>query len=146
MHTYVLQDWMTVQFPSTGLTTVLQPSDGWLNLERYKDVQFWIDVANIEPAGGTVTLIIQHAPVRDEFLFYPSMTSITVTTPGVTVRSIMFDYACATVGVNMPISKWLRWKLTGPSAAWAITFRVIVSAGGIGTGSIPQRLLSRVAD
>lgn len=146
MHTYLLQDWITVQFPVAGPTTVLQPSEGWLNLQNYRDLQFWIDVGDIEPAGGTVTLLLQHAPVRDEFLFYPSITSLALTATGLTVRSAMFDYAAQPGTGNVPFSKWLRWKLTGPSANWAVMFRILVSAGGIGTGKIPARLLSRLAD
>ena len=144
MHTYRLQNWITLTGDGNSPAVVPQTDDGWLNLEAYRDLQFWIDVSDLDNSNGAITLTFQHAPLRDETMFYPSISATSIASTGLTVRSAMFDYACSSAG--LPLSKWLRWMITGPNGNWAITFRIFVSAGGAGSGMVPERLLHRLAD
>ena len=42
MHSYILQDWITIR-GAAGVTTVTQSESGWLDLSPYQDLTFWID-------------------------------------------------------------------------------------------------------
>jgi len=84
MHSYLLQDWYT--FTGNGNTVlVVQPDDGWLNLEGYRDYQLWIDVSDVDNTAGAITLAAQCGPVRDEFMFHPFTEAITIGGPGLHV-------------------------------------------------------------
>ncbi len=123
MHAFMLQDWTTIR---GSVTTVTQGEDGWLDLTAYQDLVFWVDCR--EQSGSSApTIAFQTSPTKDESLFTSIVTATTLAasaTPTV-VKALL---ASATV----PIARYLRWQLTGPSGTWDATFRVLVAANSPG--------------
>lgn len=120
MHTYVLQDWTTVQ---ANVTTITQSEAGWLDLTGYQDAVFYVEIGS---ATSFPTLNLQTAPTADESLFV-SMTSGT---------TMLGSSTPAVVPVFMkpsptPIARYVRWQITG-SPSWNATFRITVAANSPG--------------
>jgi len=46
------------------------------------------------------------------------------------------------LGSTVPLARYLRWKITGPAAAWETTFRAIVAANP----STPRDILDGLAE
>lgn len=133
MHSFVLQDWITIRGSSSG-QTIAQSSNDYLDLEDFEDAVAWIEIREITSAGGTVLFGVQSAPVKENIFFSPNNVSATfVSTVGVSVIPMVLNDLKPTSTSNviaMPLSRWLRWIVTafGTSGAWDITFRVLIVA------------------
>ena len=124
MHTFVLQDYITIRGVSGG--TVTQNESGWLDLSAYQDLVFFTDVREV--SGGTVTLNFQTSPTKDEALF----TNVTGGV-GIAAATIRAGTDKALLGsATVPVARFLRWTLNGPAAAWDMTFRIYVAANSPG--------------
>ncbi len=123
MHSYVLQDWITIR--GTSGATIAQGESGWLDLAPYQDVNFWLDVR--EFSGATPSITFQTAPIKEEALFvnmFATSTPLTLS-PSNPYRVLLFN-------ATVPVARYVRWLLTGPASAWDTTFRVLVAANALG--------------
>jgi hypothetical protein len=127
MHTFILQDWITVRGSNN---TVTQSESEWLDLTQYEDVMFWIDVREVT---GTVTLNIQTSPTKDETFFTASTAAIytsTITASASPITPSTTKVLMASASV--PVARYLRWSLTSATAPFDATFRIITSANAPG--------------
>src|SRR5258708_6630263 len=123
MHSYVLQDWLTIR--GVNNTPINQGESSWLDLAPYQDVSFWLDVREFS-GSTTPTILFQTAPLKEDVLFQPMYAAITLTlTPANPYRAPITTAQC-------PIARYLRWQLTGPNSAWDATFRVLLAADALG--------------
>lgn len=126
MHSFVLQDWTTIR--GAASTNVIQSESAYLDLSSYQDVILWVDCR--EFTGSTPAISFQTAPTKDETLFLAGTISgpNNFTTAGVQLYKVILS----SVGAGVPLSRWLRWYITGAAAAWDATFRVLVAANSPG--------------
>lgn len=128
MHSFVLQDWITIRGVANG--TVAMSESAYLDLTPYQDVIIWVDCR--EFTGTTPAISFQTAPIKDETLFTATGGTISgpnnFTTAGVQVyKSIL-----SALSGGYPVSRWLRWYISGGTAAWDATFRVLIAANSPG--------------
>jgi hypothetical protein len=125
MHSYVLQDWVTIRGAS-GVKSVPQNERTWLDLAGYQDVIMWLQVAEVTTGSGTIVVSYDTAPIKDETLFV-AMGSTTVSSAAMspTLTKVLLSQL-----PNQPLCRWVRWRLTQTlaSATWDITFRILVAA------------------
>ncbi len=129
MYSFLLQDWITVRSAS-GVTTVTQSEACWLDLSAYQDVVAWLDVKNFTASGATVNLAFQSAASKDESMFLPVTSALSITQTGVSVTVMIKDL------LTTPLARWLRWQLSisgSPTATWDATFRILIVANAIGS-------------
>jgi hypothetical protein len=125
MHTLLMQDWVTLKAASPTLAIVQSVAD-WLDVSSYQDVVFWSHVTSTTGAQP-IALTYQTSPTEDDAFF--QSTGVTVdlsTSTPVVISPVLFIYG-DNVGVYVPISRYLRWRITS-AAAWTATFRIYVSA------------------
>ncbi len=121
MHTFILEDWLTVQGP--GGDTITQDESRWLDLEQFQDAVFYVDCRS---ATSSPTITLQTAPAKDDSLFQAVGT--TTLTGGTTIATLPVLLANATT----PLARFVRWQISLPGAAWNATFRVLVAANAPG--------------
>jgi hypothetical protein len=123
MHAFILQDWITIR---GAVATVTQGEDSWLDLTAYQDLVFWIDCRE-QSGSASTTLTFQTSPTKDESLFTAVMngTPLSSSTSPTLVKALL-------AGANVPVARYLRWQLVGPSGTWDATFRVLVAANAPG--------------
>jgi hypothetical protein len=116
MQGYVLTPWTTVQ---SSLSSFTQDEEEWIDLSDYGDCAFWIEVAELTPpAGSTVKLALETAPLPDESLFQPVVPDITLV--AATAPTIVKSVRTPTTA---PLSRFLRWKLKGSGGSWSESAR-----------------------
>jgi hypothetical protein len=128
MYGYVLQDWITVRGSTTQV--FIQNESDWIGFSSFQDIAFWIDVREITSAG-TLTLNLQTAPTKDDVLFQPLVTAITmaVTSPPPLIVAGAVPKAILSSSPLNPLATWVRWTLTNSVAStWDATFRILASA------------------
>jgi len=126
MHAFILQDWITIRGAST-VPTVTQGEDSWLDLTAYQDLVFWVDVREV--TGTTVTIAFQTSPTKDETLFTAMVAATTITASS---SPVVVKATLAGASTNVPVARYVRWQLVGPSALWDASFRVMVAANSPG--------------
>lgn len=124
MDAILLQPWTTARASATsGVLSITQDEEAWLDLGQALDATFWIDVPVVTTAGSTVFLNLESAPTKDESLFQPI-------TPPVALSASASPVLARTVrsASTAPLSRWVRWRLSTPSGSgtWDATFRVRV--------------------
>jgi hypothetical protein len=133
MECILMQEWITLRGASSGVSSITQNDECWLDLSPYTDIVAWIGVRDvtIPGTGFSVYLDIQTATVRDELYFLsmigsPGQSLATNGGGPPTVINLARDFAV------VPLSRWLRWKLSisdaSPTAAWDATFCVWIAA------------------
>lgn len=122
MHAFILQDWITIR---GAVATVTQGEDSWLDLTAYQDLVFWVDCREV--TGTTPTITFQTAPTKDELLFTAMATATTFTTVG-NPNVVKATLSSAVV----PVARYVRWQIVGPSGVWDSTFRVLIAANAPG--------------
>ncbi len=122
MHSYILQDWLTIR--GAGSDTLTQDEAFWLDLEAFQDVVFFVEVRE---ASAAPTLALQTAPAKDDSLFSSLTTALTLTSSA-TPQIAPALLSTATT----PLARYIRWKATGPAGAWDATFRILVAANSPG--------------
>lgn len=125
MHSYVLQEWTTIrgQLGGSG-QTIVQTERDWLDLSPFQDVFFWVDCREVT---GAVSIQFETSPAPDDSLFQ-LVTTATMLAAGPAPTIVKAPMLSATT----PLSRFLRWKLTGPASTWDATFRVLVAANSPG--------------
>jgi hypothetical protein len=131
MHSFVLQDWVTISGDGTsggGVTTITQAAAEYLDLEGYQDVTIWWQVGSV--SGGTVEIHFQTAPEKYEANF-KDLTNFSYSHGSTGVQALS-----ATIGNTVnpgtaltPLARWLRWSLqqtAGGAVVWSMTFRILV--------------------
>ncbi len=126
MHAFILQDWNTIRGAS-GVSTVIQSEDCWLDLTPYQDVMFWVDCRAV--TGTTVQIQFQTSPTKDDSLFTAMLAAATFVTSGPQISQVILS---KTSGV--PLARYVRWMITSQTttAQWDSTFRVLVAANSPG--------------
>jgi hypothetical protein len=116
MSSQLLCDWTTVR--AGGPISIAQGETEWVDLGDDVDATFWVDCREVS-TNPNVQLLFETSPSKDEALFQPITPAITLAASGtpIQVRSVL---ASATV----PLARWLRWRLTGPSGGFDATFRI----------------------
>ena len=123
MHAFVLQNWLTLS-GSSSVTSITQGEESWLDLSPFQDVVFHVQCSE-RAGGGTARVLFQTAPAKDESLFKTmALTTLVGGTTSV-VPAPMFTAA-------VPLARYVRWIVTGPSTGWDATFRVLVTANAPG--------------
>lgn len=120
MEGLLLQDWVTVSSNGAVSPSITQGADGWLDLEDYEDLVFYIDVRDVTVGGG-VKMGYQTSPTKLETSFLAMVPPFTVAT-GVRVDRGLFSTAA------VPPARYVRWQLTGPAGTWGATFRIWLAA------------------
>ena len=146
-----LQPWVTIRANASGpspwppVLSVTQEDSGWIDLSRYADAAFWVDVAEVtQPSGGTVLLNIESSPSLDETCFKPVCQPIAISpiTDPTSSGVVPLLVRTARTPTTVPLSKWTRWRLSvtaGSSGPWDATFRVR-GAGGHSSFVVPPQL------
>ena len=135
MHTFVLQDWVTIRGQSGGSfsygLTIVQSAADWLDLPPFQDLFAWVQVS--ENTGGSISLYLETSPTDDEALFQ-SMNGTGVAA----IQTINASSAQLTViklpmlSAAVPLSRYLRWKLVSATSPWDVTMRIVVAANSPG--------------
>lgn len=132
---HLFQDWTTIA--GNGTTPLGQSVLDWADLARFADVVLWLEVRAVaNPGAGNVTLSYETAPAKDEALFraVASVTLAASSTPVITKVRLADN-------PEVPLARWLRWKLQGTAAGdWSAAFRIFVSAGHATTAFSPAAL------
>lgn len=133
MHTFVLQDWTTIRGQSGGTgnpgQNIAQGERGWIDLSPFQDLFAWVDVREVT---GTVSLFLETAPTEDEN-FFVSMTGVGVAAIGTLTAAIaptIIKLPMLTAAI--PLSRYLRWRLSTASTPWDVTMRIVVAANSPG--------------
>lgn len=128
MYGYVLQDWVSVR--GTGATTIIQNESDWMGFSSFQDIVFWVDVRQFT---GTLTILLQTAPSKDESLFQ-TLSNCTVTVAVATPITISGALPKTILASNpgVPLSTWVRWVLSSSvGGAYDCTFRILASANRV---------------
>ena len=138
MHDFVLQDFTTIR--GAYNVSVTQSESSWLDLEEYEDLIVWLDIREITLPTGTsasVTLNLQTAPIKDEYLFVNMVTGYTNTTGAPPTSAQIFKVILAQ-NPTVPLGRFVRWQIVptvnGGSAVWDMTFRILCCANQVGPG------------
>jgi hypothetical protein len=128
---YMLQDWLTIRGTQSG-SHITQSEADWISFQPYQDIVFWLEVKSVTLAGLTsLTLEYQTAPAKDESLFVPMVSAVTLaasTTPAVTKVLLAQN-------PSVPLARWVRWKLFPngtPSGEYGTCFRIHCAANAVG--------------
>lgn len=132
MHTFVLQDWVTIQGSGSGAgNQIIQTAEDWLDLSPFQDVFFWIAVSEVT-ASSTINLFFDTSPTDDESLFQsmtgtgtPAITPLVASSSPAVIKLPMLS-------ATVPLSRYLRWRLTSSTMNWNTTMRIVVAANSPG--------------
>jgi hypothetical protein len=129
MRAFVLQDWLTIRGAST-VTSVVMNEVQYAQLDAFQDAIFWLQVSEVTTGAGAITLNYETAPLKDDSLF-ASMATAAITTTAMTPPTI--SKVLLFQNPTVPLSRWVRWRLvqSGATAAWDVTFRVLLVANQI---------------
>lgn len=109
------QDWITVS-GRNSTDVVVQSELDWLDAEPYSDISIMCHVSKF--SSGTI-IAVQTSPAEDDSLFQ-TMVTFSPSSTGITEQIVR--YATASV----PLARLIRWRATGASTGWSITFRLFV--------------------
>ena len=121
MQSFLLQNWVTVGTDSGVVKSVVQPAESWLDLGFASEVLFHLEVSRADSSGTQI--VYETSPLRDGSLFrtLKTLTVVPSAAPVVT-RVALYD------DPTQPLSRWVRWRATRDTGAWAVTFRITVMA------------------
>ena len=139
MYCFVAQDWVTIR-GQTGVTSISQGEQAWLDLGTYRDLVVWLEV---KEGTGTFAVVFETAATKDDSAFGPA--GLVLASPGVTVTPILVDIQLV-VQTNAPPARWFRWRLANnsPSSTWDLTFRILVAANTHRPRTIPVATMARM--
>lgn len=126
MHSFLMQDWITVRGPGAS-TIVSQSESEYLDMRPFQDVVFWVDVRSVTlQASTTVSINFETAPAKEDGLFVAMRSAAPFTAGSQTTQT----FPALLTSASVPVSRWMRWKVTATSTTqWDITFRIWASAG-----------------
>jgi hypothetical protein len=122
-----MQDWTTVR--GSGANFVTQATADWLDVTPYQDVQFWIDVREAVTTTS-LSLSLETSPSVDEFMFQQVIAAVPLVASS---GPILPPKQALLAGALVPVAQWLRWRILPGASAWAVTFRIVISANSPGT-------------
>jgi hypothetical protein len=131
MHSYVLQDWITIRGQSLN-QVVTQGESGWLDLAPYQDLSLWLDVREFSPATPPI-MRFQTAPFKEEGLFVPMYADITIALTASLTNPYRVPVTAG--GTLCPVARYVRWQVQGPASGtmpWDVTFRILCAADALG--------------
>lgn len=126
---FLLQPWVTIRGDSAVVKSVTQDDALWMDLRRFADAGFWIDVSGVtNPSGGGVVFLnLEGSPTLDEADFRAVAPPLQLSPHGdangaVTSLFIKTVRAASTV----PLSRYTRWRIstTGTSGVYDASFRI----------------------
>jgi hypothetical protein len=134
MHTFVLQDWVTIRGQSFG---VVQSEPGWLDLSPFQDLFAWVDIREVANGSSTVDLFLETAPTEDEFLFQSMNGPFTAAVTTLAANTAPTIVKLPMLAAAVPLSRFLRWRLSwngtpAPGVIWDVTMRIVVAANSPG--------------
>ena len=110
-------------------TPIVQNEADWMGFSSFSDIVFWLDVRETTTAGN-ITLSLETAPAKDDVLFQTLTGASQAYATGVSQVNIKPVLLAANPAI--PLSTWVRWKLTNSAASgWDITFRILCSANRV---------------
>jgi len=112
-HPILLQDWITAR-GNTGATIVSQQESSYADLKGYLDVAIHLQVADFSASSN---LDIQTSPTKEEG-FFRTMLGFPISSAAVFFG--VSRYASAAI----PLTRWVRWQLTGVGVPPVLTFRI----------------------
>jgi hypothetical protein len=131
MYGLMLQDWTTIQGGSVNIVT--QAEADWLDLSRFQDVFFFIEVRALTKAGATnILLYVETAPTKDPMTFQNmAFVNLATGTSPIYVPILASQASGGAAG----LTRWVRWTLLPSggtlSGNWSTTFRVTCAANSI---------------
>jgi hypothetical protein len=125
MHSFILQDWTTIRGAS-GVSTITQDEDGWLDLAPYQDVVFWLD---LKESTNTPMITFQTSPNKDDALFQALVPGTSLPTAGFSAPLVV---SALMLNASVPVARWVRWQLTATTGTWDASFRVLIAANAPG--------------
>jgi hypothetical protein len=128
MHGFLVEEVMTLV--GSGVQTLSQGANGWVDLRAYQDVVAWLLPQEIKANGGTLQFGYQTAALPEEASFI-TMTGPTVTVPFTPTAGTQQITVMLKDLMTVPLARWFRWQLiaTGQfSGPWDITFSLRLSA------------------
>ncbi len=101
---------------ATGITSITQGADRWLEVKTAADAVFYLDVR--QPGSG-ITISYQTAPRREDSSFVTMLSVPLTSTLTTNAGSVLAAYA------SVPLAKYVRWQLAFPGTSSAsVTFRL----------------------
>ena len=127
---FLLQPWITIRGSTSApaVTSVTQDDALWMDLRRFADAGFWIDVSGVTNAmSGSVFLNIEGSPTLDEQDFRPVAPPLALS-PRADGSGAVAPLFIKTVRAasTVPLCRYTRWRLsaTGTSGVWDASFRI----------------------
>src|SRR5260370_39092502 len=115
MQTVLLQPWTTI---SSGLSGFTQDEGQWTDLACHSEIAgVWLDISQV--TGSNVQLQLQTSPSHDEAYFMPLTPFLTLS-----AASKPTFFQTPRTPTTPPLSRWVRWQLTGTGVSWGATFRI----------------------
>lgn len=111
-----LQPWVSLSGASSAIV-VLQHEVGYADLCGHSSLVVYAEVSDL--SGGPY-LTYQTSPTRDEGL-WANMASALSPSLGLNTTILRYDDAA------VPPARWVRWRASGESSSWRITFRIWLS-------------------
>ena len=134
MHSFILQDWITIRGNAVDTQTISQSDEAHLDLSPFQDVTFHLQVSGVTTDGNAPTLRYDTAAVKDESNFVemkggsPNQAPITLSAPPSGTPPIVTIFRLSD-NPAVPLGRWVRWRLAVAGANnWAVTFRIIAVA------------------
>ncbi len=137
MHSLLFQDIVTV-YGTTTTTSVAQSDAEALDLAAYQDFSASIEVMALAAGGApSPKLWLETAPLKEEALFASPQDGLQTNVPLVvgltTTRNILNAPLRDTTAQQIPLARWLRWRLdlASASSSWSVTFRIHLAAHSV---------------
>lgn len=122
MESCLLQDWITVKAQDASpATTVTQSAHQYVDLGRFEDLVFYLDVRRYTGAGGVI-VSYETSPTKQDSFFLAMIAPITISAVGLRVDRAFFATAA------VPPARYVRWRLSTGGGAWDATFRIWMTA------------------
>lgn len=131
MHTFVLQEWTTIRGSGSGSgVTIPQSEMGWLDLSPFQDLYAWVDVREV--TNSPVALFFETSPTEDDNFFVSMTGTGTAAIASLAAATTPTIVKLPMLTTTVPLSRYLRWKLSGPASTWDVTMRIVVAANSPG--------------
>jgi hypothetical protein len=122
MDSFLLQDYITLSNPGPSGATITQGASSWLDVSRYEDLVFYVDVKSIDV--GT-PIFLQTAPTREEKSFLTMVPPIALVN-GTTPVPALAMYC------QVPAAAYVRWQIPQLADSWNVTLGIWVAAYSVG--------------
>jgi hypothetical protein len=135
MYGYMLQDWTTIQGGAIS-TVVTQAEAEWLDLARFQDVFFYVEVRSLVKAGATnIQLTFETAPTKDATSFTAMVAALNLPAASTTPSYVPVLASSASLSSFPALTRYVRWTLQANGGTltgnWSATFRVTCAANSI---------------